>query len=113
MRVDERDTYFERMRHRGPIHVAQELVAEIERRLERRDAAERRPRIGRDGALDEPQEIEAVESFRGDVGTEDVRKLGGEEAAALHEVRAGVGRAVADDLAHLRADVAAAPRERG
>src|SRR5438270_3530018 len=31
MRVDERHAYFERMRHRRPVHVAEQLVAEVER----------------------------------------------------------------------------------
>src|SRR5437867_2749441 len=99
------------MCHARPVHVAQELVPKIKRRLERHDPAIRRAWIGRDRLLDQSEKVESLETFASDVGPEDGRKLGGKEAAALHEIRSGVARSIADDLSHLRADVTRSPRQ--
>jgi len=69
--VDEGDADFERMGHRGPVHVAQELIAEVERRLQRGDAGEGVAGIGGDGALDDRQHVQPGQPLGGDLVAEE------------------------------------------
>ena len=76
MRVDERHAHFERVGHARPVHVAQELVAEIERRLQRRHTRVRCAGIGRHRALEDLDEIQARDAFAGDLPDEQVALIG-------------------------------------
>src|SRR5580693_8850920 len=62
-RIDERNAHFERMRHAGPIGIAQQLVAQIKARLERRHFAPCRARPGLEARGNVLDRIEPPQTF--------------------------------------------------
>jgi hypothetical protein len=92
--VDERRAHLDRMGHARPVGVAQQLVAHVERGLQRRDAAVRRVGIGRDRGLEDLEDLQALERVLGLVGSENRVQLARQVEPALQQIRAGVCRAV-------------------
>src|SRR5207302_6724276 len=99
--IDQRDAYFERVRHRRPIDVPEELVPQQERGLHRRDAREARSRIGSDRAANRIEQVQALQTFAGHVFTNDGRNFVRQKKSSLHQIRAFIRRAVLQRICGL------------
>ena len=58
--IDQRNPHLERMRHAGPIGVAQQLIAHVERRFQHGDLAKAGPRLRFQPSFDVPKRVEAT-----------------------------------------------------
>ena len=95
--VDQRHPDLERVRHAGPIGIAQQLVTHVKRRFERRDtgkcAARPRVKLG----IDQAQRLEPPQAVLDCVAVEHLAEVPGHEQSATQKIRAGIGPAVFEE----------------
>src|SRR5579864_72029 len=100
--IDERHAHFQRMRHAGPIGVAQQLVAQIKAGFERRHFAPGGARLGLEDRGDVPDRVEPPQTFADEFSVHQVGQFPRHEHAAPQQVSTGVRAGILQKTRDLR-----------